>query len=205
LAAALAFWVPWAIAGVLTGALTFCAWYGPNQDISNLSRWAWLAGWRNSPQWLRAREADRWMLRGGFAVAVLLLALGGLRLFWKAEPAAELPPMPEIVRPPIAPPQPPSAPPAASPQPDRQLDAELENAIRVHAPRAKSIKLVVLAGNAEATRFADQIEGFLKSEGYRVAPRASFLGGEPFTGTRLFPDANDPKVFVIQVGPNDRK
>jgi hypothetical protein len=205
LASALAFWMPWAIAGVLVGALMFCAWYGPSQDVSNLSRWAWLAGWRNSPAWLRERSADRWTLRGGVTVAVLLVAIGGLRLFWRAEPAADLPSMPEIVRPPIAPPPPPSKPPAASPQPDRQLDSELENAIRVHAPKSKSVKLVVLAGDAEAARFADQIEAFVKAEGYGIAPRTSFLGGEPFAGARLFPDANDPNVFVIQVGPNDRK
>jgi hypothetical protein len=102
------------------------------------------------------------------------------------------------------------APPAESNsvvRPGRHIDSELKNAILVHVPKTKQVRLVVLNGDAEADQFAWEIDGFLKAEGYTVAPRLFFTmaaGGKTPTGTTVYPDPEDDKILVIRIGLNDR-
>src|ERR1700742_4056352 len=135
---------------VLAGALTFCAWYGPNQDISNLSRWAWLLGWRKPPEWFRERQVDRQATVGGTGVLVLLVVVAGA---WLWQPGAgALPPAPV---PAPTQPAPPPAVPAQPSRPDRLLDDAAKNTILVNVPKDKKVRVLVLAGEPERERFAD--------------------------------------------------
>ena len=97
---------------------------------------------------------------------------------------------------------------AAVPQrPARHIDAELKNAILVHVPKTRQVKLVILSGDAEANQFAWEIDAFLKSEGYQVMSPIFFsmaAGGNTPSGTTIYPDESDPNVLVIRIGLNDR-
>jgi hypothetical protein len=92
-------------------------------------------------------------------------------------------------------------------RPERQLDEDFKNAIRVHVPKDKQVRIVVLSGDSEADQFAWQIDAFLRAEGYRLAPRllyAMAAGGKTPVGTSLYPDEKDPDIVVIRIGQNDR-
>ncbi len=73
-------------------------------------------------------------------------------------PTAPAPTVPDIAS--VPPEPPPPGTPQPSTRPARVLDAEMENAILVHVPKNKQIRLLVLAGDLERSQFADQIECF---------------------------------------------
>lgn len=206
MAEGLAFWLLWVVVAALAGALTFAAWYGPNQDISNLSRWAWLLGWRRVPRWFQQRAIDRWTMLGGPAVGVLLLMAAGVWVWTPAPtvPVTPAPAVPDTAS--LSPEPPPPGTPQPSTRPPRQLDAEMENAILLHVPKDKQIRLLVLAGDLERSQFADQIDAFLRASGYTaILPRRQFvMGGEPPVGTTVYADEKEPNVINIRVGVNDR-
>jgi hypothetical protein len=192
------FWqVLWVIAALITGGVMFGAWTGPHRSVSNLSRWAVRMHIRRIPLWLSARAADRWAFRGGLVSLVLLLAVAWLL------PSQPLPETPES-KSPVAPQSPGTA---VNPRPGRHLDADLKNAILVHVPKTKQVRLVVLKDDPEADQFSWEIDGFLRTEGYTVAPRLLFAmaaGGTVPRGTSLYPDEKDPNIMVIRIGLNDR-
>jgi hypothetical protein len=185
----------WVVAAVMAGGLMYGAWTGPHRSVSNLSRWASRLRVRPIPAWLSARAADRWAFRGGLVTIILLLGAAWLI------PSLRAPDAPAVA------PAPPSENNAVSPRPERHIDAELKNAILVHVPKTKQVKLVVLSGDAEADQFAWEIDAFLRAEGYTVMPHMLFAmaaGGTTPSGTTLYPDEGDPNVFVIRIGLNDR-
>ena len=63
---------------------------------------------------------------------------------------------------------------AINQRPDRHIDAELKNAILVHVPKTKQVRLVVLKDDPEADQFSWEIDAFLRAEGYTVVPRLFF-------------------------------
>jgi len=192
----------WIFAAAITGALMFGAWTGPHRSVSNLSRWATRLHIRPVPEWLKARAADRWAFRGGLIAIVLLLAVA-----WLA-PSQRLPDAPVGVpgNPAVAPAAP-NENNAASQRPGRHIDAELKNAILVHVPKTKQVRLVILRGDAEADQFSWEIDAFLRAQAYTVAPRAFFSmapGGSTPNGTSMYPDEKDPNVIILRIGKNDR-
>ena len=65
-----------------------------------------------------------------------------------------------------------------------------KNAILVHVPKTKQVRLVVLNGDAEADQFAWEIDAFLRAEGYTVVPRMLFAmaaGAKTPSGTSMYP------------------
>jgi hypothetical protein len=50
----------------------------PGEAASNLSKWLEWVGIRHIPSWLRARAADRWVLRYGALMIALFLFVGGM-------------------------------------------------------------------------------------------------------------------------------
>ena len=181
--------------GGTIGAVMVGAWTGPHRSVSNLSRWAVRLRIRRLPDWLIKRSADRVAFRGGLVVLVLLLAVAWLvpspppGVPNDAGKAAVAPRPPENVR------------------PVRHVDADLKNAILVHVPKTKQVRIVVLKDDAEADQFAWEIDAFLRAEGYQVVPRLLFAmaaGGSAPVGTSLYPDEKDPNVIVIRIGQNDR-
>jgi hypothetical protein len=192
------FWFIWVVAALVTGAVMVGAWTGPHRTVSNLSRWATRLGLSRMPDWLVRRSADRWGFRGGLVSLVLLVAAIWLAPSQRAAetpvqqggaPAAPKPPEQAVIR------------------PERHLDGDLKNAIRVHIPKTKQIRIVVLSGDNEADQFAWEIDAFVRAEGYQVAPRLLFAmaaGGTTPVGTSLYPDEKDPNIVVIRVGLNDR-
>ena len=193
------FWIFWIAAALVTGALMAGAWTGPHRTVSNLSRWATRLGLRHMPDWLVRRSADRLAFRGGI-VALALLAVAA----WLSPRSPATPSAPEQASVPVVP---------QSPEPiarraERQLDDDFKNAIRIHVPKDKQVRLVVLSGDSEADQFSWQIDAFLRAEGYRLAPRllyAMAAGGKTPVGTSLYLDENDPNIAVIRIGLNDRK
>jgi hypothetical protein len=189
----------WVIAALIVGAVMAAAWTGPHRSVSNQSRWAVRLRIRRVPDWLVRRSADRFVFRSGLVALVLLLAAAWL-----------VPPPP--------PPPPPQAPSdagkaAVTPVPPdnaragRHIDTDLKNAIVVHVPKAKQIRIVLLKDDAEADQFAWEIDAFLRAEGYTVLPRRFFTmapGGTVPSGTSVYPDEKDANVIVIRVGLNDR-
>jgi hypothetical protein len=197
----------WIVAALITGALMFGAWTGPHRSVSNLSRWATRFGIRSVPLWLKARAADRWTFRGGLVTLVLLLAAAWLVPPQRAPQAPAAVPEADNGKTAIAPSSPPNN--AAVPlRPARHIDAELKNAILLHVPKSRQVKLVILSGDAEANQFGWEIDAFLKSEGYQViSPHLFFMmaaGGDTPSGTTIYPDESDPNVLVIRIGLNDR-
>ena len=196
----------WAVAALVSGGVMFGAWTGPHRAVSNLSRWVLRLGIRHIPAWLSARAADRWAFRGGLVTIVLLLGVAWL------VPSQQVPDEPTIVPnaetdKEVAPASPSENKAAVNPRPARHIDGELKNAILVHVPKTKQVRLVVLSGDAEADQFAWEIDEFLRAEGYRVTPRKFFTmaaGGKTPTGTTVYPDPDDAKVLVIRIGLNDR-
>ncbi len=92
-------------------------------------------------------------------------------------------------------------------RPDRHIDADLKNAILVHVPKTKQVRLVVLKDDPEADQFSWEIDAFLRAEGYTVVPRLFFAmaaGGKTPIGTTIYPDEKDPNVLIIRIGLNDR-
>ena len=191
-------WVLWVIAVLATGALMFGAWSGPHRSVSNLSRWATRFGIRRLPAGFERRATDRWAFRGGLVSLVLLLVIAWLI------PSGQ---SPEIAPPenniPVAP-----KPPEQTVQPPgRHIDAELKNAILVHIPKTKQVRIAVLKDDAEADQFSWEIDAFLREEKYTVGPRLFFAmtpGAKPPVGTSLYPDEKDPNIVIIRIGLNDR-
>jgi hypothetical protein len=142
----------------------------------------------------------------GIPRRVLLLAVAWLVPSRRAPEAPAAVPEADTGKTVVAPPSPPNN--AATPQPARHIDAELKNAILLHVPKSRQVKLVVLSGDAEANQFAWEIDAFLKSEGYQViSPHLFFMmtaGGKTPSGTTIYPDESDPNVLVIRIGLNDR-
>ena len=90
----------------------------------------------------------------------------------------------------------------------RHVDADLKNAILVHVPKTKQVRIVVLKDDPEADQFSWEIDAFLRAEGYTVvSPRLFFAmaaGGKTPSGTTMYPDEKDPNIVVIRIGLNDR-
>ncbi|MEA2983257.1 MAG: hypothetical protein QOF91_883 [Alphaproteobacteria bacterium] len=192
----------WVVAAAIAGGLMYGAWTGPHQSVSNLSRWAVRLRIRRIPGWLKARAADRWAFRGGLVTLVLLLAAAWL------VPAQRTPDVSkDSNKDRITPALPGENNAIVDQRPDRHIDAELKNAILVHVPKNKQVKLVVLRDDAEADQFAWEIDAFLRAERYAVMPRMFFAmaaGGQTPRGTTIYPDQSDPNIFVIRIGMNDR-
>jgi hypothetical protein len=192
-------WLLWVVAALVTGALMYGAWSGPHRSVSNLSRWATRFGIRRLPRGVERPATDRWAFRGGLVLLVLLLAIAWL------VPSGQPPEAPALNSNtiPVAP-QPPDQ--TVQP-PGRHIDAELKNAILVHIPKTKQVRIVVLKDDAEADQFSWEIDAFLREEKYTVMPRLFFAmapGGKPPVGTSLYPDEKDPNIIVIRIGLNDR-
>jgi hypothetical protein len=189
------FQILWVIAAIVVGAVMAGAWTGPHRSVSNLSRWAVRLHIRRVPDWLIRRSADRWAFRGGIVALVLLLAVA-----W------------------LTPSPPPEAPndagkatvtptPPGNTRAGRHIDTDLKNAILVHVPKTKEVKIVLLKDDPEADQFAWEIDAFLRAEGYTVVQRLFFAmapGGTTPMGTSMYPDEKDANVIVIRVGLNDR-
>jgi hypothetical protein len=91
--------------------------------------------------------------------------------------------------------------------PPREIDEGFRNFIRSNFPdKSKEIVPMVLTGDdePERSRFASQIEEFLRADGYKVRQRVYFLspGGTPM-GVEIDPHT-DPSVIMIKVGVNNR-
>ena len=198
----------WVIAAIMTGGVMFGAWTGPHRSVSNLSRWAARMRIPYIPAWLRARAADRWAFRGGLVSLVLLLAAAWL--IPSELPSAAPPGVPSNVdtsKGSVAPETPGANRPATPQRPDRQIDADLKNAILVHVPKTRSVRIVVLKDDPEADQFSWQIDAFLRASGYTVVPRMFFAmaaGGQMPSGTSMYPDDKDPNIIVIRIGLHDR-
>jgi|SRR5215203_6106405 len=195
----------WVLAAVIAGTLMFGAWTGPHRSVSNLSRWATRLHIPVVPQWLKARAADRWAFRGGLVTVLVLLGIAGLTLSQREGdvPNADA----DRNKRDAAPAQPGKNDAATKQRPDRHIDADLKNAILVHVPKTKQVKLVVLKDDPEADQFSWEIDAFLRAEGYTVVPRLFFAmaaGGKTPSGTTIYPDEKDPNVLIIRIGVNDR-
>jgi hypothetical protein len=206
----------WAVAAMIAGGLMFAAWTGPHQSVSNISRWAMRLRIRHIPFWLSARDADRWAFRGGLVAIVLLLGAA-----WFI-PSHQTPDAPvsapsdsgkvdsgkiDTDKGALAPPPVGGDRAVVNRRPDRHIDTDLKNAILVHVPKSKPIRIVVLKDDPEGDQFSWEIDAFLRAEGYRVMPRLFFsmaAGGKVPSGTTIYPDENDSNIFVIRIGLNDR-
>ena len=201
----------WAVAAMIAGGLMFAAWTGPHQSVSNISRWAMRLRIRDIPFWLSARDADRWAFRGGLVAMVLLL---GAVWFIPPHRSPDAPVSApgdsgkvDTDKGALAPPPAGGDRPVVNRRPDRHIDAELKNAILVHVPKSKPVRIVVLKDDPEGDQFSWEIDAFLRAEGYRVMPRLFFsmaAGGKVPSGTTIYPDENDSNIFVIRIGLNDR-
>jgi hypothetical protein len=197
------FWLFWFVVFMLTSAVMLGAWSGPFRSVSNLSRWAMRLGIRPVPEWLSHRGADRWAFRGGLGAVALLLLLPWLV---PSQPSTDTPGrFPDASPGAVAPASP--APTFAS-RPGRHLDSEMQNAIRVHVPKTKRVRMVVLKDDAEADQFSWEIDAFLRTEGYTVvSPRLMFVmqkGEQTPIGTAIYPDEKDADIVVVRIGLNDR-
>jgi len=189
----------WVVAAIVAGSLMFGAWTGPHRSVSNLSRWATRLR-IPVPEWLKARAADRWAFRGGLVTIVLLLGAAWLTPSQRMSDAPADSKVPTVEAPG-------GERPVVSQRPDRHIDAELQNAILLHVPKTKKVRLVVLNGDAEADQFAWEIDAFLRAQGYAVMPRLLFAmatGGKTPSGTSIYADEKDANILVIRIGLNDR-
>ena len=185
----------WVIAALSVGAVMAGAWTGPHRSVSNLSRWAVRLRIRRVPDWLIKRSADRIAFRGGLVALVLLLAVAWL----VPSPLLEAPSdAGKAIVAPVSP---------GNTRAGRHIDTDLKNAIVVHVPKTKQIRIVLLKDDTEADQFAWEIDAFLRAEGYTVLPRRFFAmapGGTTPSGTSMYPDEKDANVVVIRIGLNDR-
>jgi hypothetical protein len=189
------FQILWVIAAIIVGVVMAGAWTGPHRAVSNLSRWAVRLHIRRVPDWLIKRAADRWAFRGGIVSLVLLLAVAWLI----PSPPPEVPN--DAGKATVTP-----APPDNT-RAGRHIDTDLKNAIVVHVPKTKQVRIVLLKDDPEADQFAWEIDAFLRAEGYTVVPRLFFAmapGGATPVGTSMYPDEKDANVIVIRIGLNDR-
>jgi hypothetical protein len=62
---------------------------GPEQAISNLSKWATLVGVRHIPAWLRDRTIDRIVYRWGWVAIVALVVIGVFGWIYDSEQTKE--------------------------------------------------------------------------------------------------------------------
>jgi len=197
------FWLIWFLGFMLTSAVMLGAWSGPFRSVSNLSRWTTRLGIRPVPAWLSNPDADRWAFRGGLGAIALLLVLPWLI---PSQPSIDVPGnLPEASPSAVAPVSPE---PGVATRPGRHLDAEMQNAILVHVPKTKRVRMVVLKDDAEADQFSWEIDAFLRTEGYTVvSPRLMFAmpkGEQTPVGTSIYPDPKDPDIVVVRIGLNDR-
>jgi hypothetical protein len=197
------FWLVWFLGFMLTSAVMLGAWSGPFRSVSNLSRWAMRLHIRPVPAWLSNPDADRWAFRSGLGVVALLLVAPWLV---PLEPTPNVPANPPAASPTAVAPATPEQ--KADTRPSRHLDTELQNAIRVHVPKTKRVRMVVLKDDAEADQFSWEIDAFLRTEGYTVvSPRLMFAmaqGEQTPVGTSIYPDQKDPDIVIVRVGLNDR-
>jgi hypothetical protein len=185
----------WVIAAIIVGAVMAGAWAGPHRSVSNLSRWVVRLRIRRLPDWLIKRSADRFAFRGGLVALALLLAVAWL------SPSPQ-PEAPSDAGKATVTPVPPD-----NTRAGRHIDTDLKNAIVVHVPKTKQIRIVLLKDDPEADQFAWEIDAFLRAEGYTVVPRLFFAmapGGTTPVGTSMYPDEKDGNVIVIRIGLNDR-
>ena len=195
----ISFWILWALGFALTGAVMFGVWSGPFRSVSNLSRWAIRLGIRPVPEWLINRDADRWAFRGGLGLVAILMIAPWLV---PSQPSPDIP----LSRPDANPSA--VAPARPDTRPARHLDAEMQNAILVHIPKTKRVRMVVLKDDAEADQFSWEIDAFLRTTGYTiVSPRLMFdmpQGEQKPIGTAIYPDQNDRDIVIVRIGLNDR-
>ena len=207
----------WVMAALVAGALMFGAWTGPHRSVSNLSRWVTWFGLRSLPAWLNARAADRWAFRGGLVAIVLLL---GAVWFIPSQRAPDAPVSApsdsgkvdsgkiDTDKGALAPPPVGGDRAVVNRRPDRHIDTDLKNAILVHVPKSKPIRIVVLKDDPEGDQFSWEIDAFLRTEGYTVvSPRLMFAmpkGEQTPVGTSIYPDPKDPDIVVVRIGLNDR-
>ena len=193
----------WVLAAAITGVVMFGAWTGPHRAVSNLSRWAVRLRSPWIPSWLIPRAADRWAFRGGLVSLVVLLALAWLVPSQRpSDVPAQAPNNVDPGKTPVAPDRP-----NAPQKPARHVDVEMKNAILVHIPKTKQVRIVVLKDDSEADQFSWEIDALLRAEGYTIAPRVFFAmaaGAKPPSGTNMYPDEKDPNIVVIRIGLNDR-
>ena len=181
----------------------FGAWTGPHRSVSQFVA---LGDASAHPPLFRpgssARAADRWAFRGGLVALVLLLAVAWLS---PSQRSPDTPVgVPDASKAPVAPAV---AGATVNQRPDRHIDADLKNAILVHVPKTKRVRMVVLKDDAEADQFSWEIDAFLRAEGYTVVPRLLFAiaaGGQTPSGTTIYPDEKDANILVIRIGLNDR-
>ena len=92
----LAIWA--AVTGTLGAVMAF-ARTGPDEAVSNLSKWLEKAGIHRIPQWLRERSVDHWVLRYGSWVMAGLLFCGGMVFqSWLSKPVLPVQSLPITVR-----------------------------------------------------------------------------------------------------------
>src|SRR4029079_7643905 len=135
-----------------------------------------------------------------------LVLLVGAPWFVPLHPSTDVPGSPPGASPSAVAPASPD--PAVATRPGRHLDAEMQNAILVHVPKTKRVKMVVLKDDGEADQFSWEIDAFLRTEGYTVvSPRLMFAmpqGEQTPLGTAIYPDEKNPEIVVVRVGQNDR-
>jgi hypothetical protein len=92
--------------------------------------------------------------------------------------------------------------------PPRDIDDQFKNFIREHFPdKSKEMAPMVLAGDdePERSRFASQIEDFLRSDGYKLRPRAYFLATGATPMGVVIDQYSDPTAIKVEVGVNNRQ
>ena len=161
----------WVLAAVIAGALMFGAWTGPHRSVSNLSRWAMRLHIRARSG--MAQSAGRGPVgvsrRAGHDRGVARHCRGSLhRSACRDVPNADAGNKRDAA------PAPPGKSAVPNQRPDRHIDADLKNAILVHVPKTKQVRLVVLKDDPEADQFSWEIDAFLRAEGYTVVPRLFF-------------------------------
>lgn len=90
----------------------------------------------------------------------------------------------------------------------RSIDQHFKDFVREHfQDKSKEMIPMVLTGDdaGERTDFANQIIGFLKSDGYTVGQMTYYIEAGPPTKGVIFDPYSDPKVIKIRIGINDRQ
>lgn len=92
--------------------------------------------------------------------------------------------------------------------PPREIDEGFKQFIRTHFPdKSREMATMVLVGDdePERSRFAAEIEDFLKSDGYKTRERTYFLspGGTP-QGV-VIDQYSDPSAILLKIGVNNRQ
>ena len=144
----------------------FGAWTGPHRSVSNLSRWATRLHIRRVPVWLSAGPPTAGRSAAGSLRWCCCSRWRGS--FRRRADDAERRRQGRTATP-LAPPDK-----RAVPHADRHVDTDLKNAILVHVPKTRQVRIVVLKDDPEADQFSWEIDAFLRAEGYTVVPRLFF-------------------------------